>query len=102
MDDLEKGLYVTVVESDPVEAVMMGCSEKVQVGKYAGALYGEVLRIEALALPYLAMTCLSQVVNEGRTFELDSRKIKLMKLDDEYVRARRIRPPWWKFWKWGQ
>lgn len=100
-DDFEPGLYFTVLDSDPVNGKSMFTGEDIPIGKYMGAFRGEVLRMEAINLPFLAFRVLSSAEHGDRVFEMDTKKVRLMKLNADYVAARRVRRPWWKFWKWG-
>lgn len=93
-------MYVTVLDGEAVMANTIVGSE-VQVGTYGQALRGEVLHVTAVNLPYIVVRCLSHADLAGRNLDLDSRRVTLMRLSDEFVAAKRLRTPWWKFWKWG-
>lgn len=88
-DDIEVGMYVTVLEWNPQERTYNagGIFDEGQVITKVhrdGSWCGDVLIVRAICLPYI-------VVDGNRDYmvglQLDIRRLSLMKLTPEYVKA---------------
>lgn len=105
-DDFEVGLHFTVIADEDEgdrSTEQGGIFPFALIGMnmpYGSQFRGHVLEIRAINLPYLACECLSSEGALGKVFEIDTSRVRLMRLNEEYVAARRVRKPrpWWKFW----
>lgn len=102
-DDLDIGMYVTVLRTLPEpkeEDQSAGDGPRVIVmpppfmmPEYCSALKGSPLLVMAKNLPFIVV----KAMDRGMTIDIDTRRVDLMRVDEEYARAL-TKKPWWKFW----
>lgn len=92
VDDLTKGQIFTIMSwkrknmfpnngqfPEEMVAILSGGND--------GWGMGEVFRVLAVSLPFVSVECLSLADMKGKSFPLDTRKVELMVLSEEYVES---------------
>ena len=90
-DDLVVGMYFTIDSWKP-KGVPPGMEGMPLIFGQPEAKWGmgEIFRVKAIQLPFIAVECLS-VPNLGdRVFPLDVREVNLIKINEKYVKALRL------------
>ena len=91
VDDLKKGMFVTVLRHEPKQVTLGGVpfgGPVVVRTESSNMLCGVVLEIVALNLPYIAVKKLSHLGTlKPWVMMLDTRITKLTKVNDEYRKA---------------
>ncbi len=96
IDDIEVGMVVTVIKGAVYKHHNNGIFNLFEMANNNTATTetvtedssykGDVLRVEAIALPYVCLSILKYPKTYG-TFELDLREWKLMELPQDYIDA---------------
>lgn len=94
--ELAVGQYITVYEWLPSEVIdhafgrlFGGATTRM----YTDTAYcGDVLKVEAIDLPYIVISRPNESASYSGNTKLDTRQVKLMELSEEYVKAMERKP----------
>lgn len=85
--EISKGMFVTVLEHKPYESEIPSLFgdtvQKVKNQDRSG--YGEVLRVEAVQLPYVIVRYLKCSILKDKPIRYDTRRTTFMELNDDYL-----------------
>lgn len=90
--EISKGMFITVLEHKPYESEIPSLFgdtvQKVKNQDRSG--YGEVLRVEAVQLPYVIVRYISSILKDT-TIRYDTRRTTFMELNDDYLEVHGIK-----------
>lgn len=91
--EISKGMLVTVLEHKPYEnevpSLFGDTVQKVKNQDRSG--YGEVLRVEAVQLPYVIVRYLKCSILKDTPIRYDTRRTTFMELSEDYLAANGIK-----------
>jgi hypothetical protein len=91
--EISKGMFVTVFEHKPYESEIPSLFgdtvQKVKNQDRSG--YGEVLRVEAVQLPYVIVRYLKCSILKDKPIRYDTRRTTFMELNDDYLEVHGIK-----------